>query len=357
MATRVVKCPSIHFRRSTVKRHRPYSSVSFSGAGFLMSYHLGVAQCLLEHGVLKIEGEQVVTGVSGGSIVAASLVYGIEPNDSMGEVLKVASSARKNALNIYKPGYSVLDIMELHIKDRLLEKFISNEERMQILLKTKKQLRIGLTDRRFMPPITSAIRSAPHGRSRYWEKKMQAYRYIDTFDTPDDVVASSLLSSYLPGVTGPLFGKFSGQNVAIKKAQRRLKGLCKLGYVKDYHGYSIPHLDNEDNRIIFLDGGLVNTWPVIDDTTLVVTPLNIRSNKHDVICPSVNNHFSYYVQVSPQAQIGYHMDNMETFLHIAWSSVDSKLQEWFSAGHDDAKQFLENRNMLFKISRQSISIP
>mmetsp|Transcript_14594 Transcript_14594/g.21517 ORF Transcript_14594/g.21517 Transcript_14594/m.21517 type:complete len:122 (+) Transcript_14594:1054-1419(+) len=118
----------------------------------------------------------------------------------------------------------------------------------------------------------------------------------------------------------------------------------------------MPHLEDEDHRVTFLDGGLVNTWPVIDDTTLIVTPLNIRSDKHDIICPPVTNDFSYYVQVSPQNYIGYHMDNVETFLLIAWSSVDSKLQEWFSAGHDHAKQFLQNKSMLFKISRQIVSI-
>mmetsp|Transcript_14594 Transcript_14594/g.21516 ORF Transcript_14594/g.21516 Transcript_14594/m.21516 type:complete len:126 (+) Transcript_14594:451-828(+) len=96
-----------------------------------MSYHLGVAKCLLDHGILKTGEEQIVTGVSGGALVAASLVYGIEPIDSMEEVLKVASSARKNALNIYKPGYSVLDIVELHIKEQFLKKFLSNEEQMQ----------------------------------------------------------------------------------------------------------------------------------------------------------------------------------------------------------------------------------
>jgi hypothetical protein len=51
-------------------------NVSFSGSGFLMSYHMGVLNVLQQRGVL-VRGESHVAGASGGALVASAWVCGL----------------------------------------------------------------------------------------------------------------------------------------------------------------------------------------------------------------------------------------------------------------------------------------
>ena len=77
---------------------RRLSSISFSGAGFLTCYHLGVANCLLENGLICLdpphhssaEAPSVMTGVSGGALASSALICGIPPEQCMEAMLKVA---------------------------------------------------------------------------------------------------------------------------------------------------------------------------------------------------------------------------------------------------------------------------
>lgn len=49
-------------------------SISFSGSGFLATYQLGVAQCLLNHAPWILNTAPRVFGASAGSLVAAAVV-------------------------------------------------------------------------------------------------------------------------------------------------------------------------------------------------------------------------------------------------------------------------------------------
>ena len=92
-------------------------SFGFSGAGFLTCYHLGVAECLLKHGKLLAPGElpkddegtheaPIMTGVSGGALVATAVSLGIRPEDGMKATMAIAEHTRKagGLLDHLRPG-------------------------------------------------------------------------------------------------------------------------------------------------------------------------------------------------------------------------------------------------------------
>lgn len=58
-------------------------SISFSGSGFMATYQLGVAQCLLNYAPWKIRSAPCILGASAGSLVAAAVVCEV----SLGEEL------------------------------------------------------------------------------------------------------------------------------------------------------------------------------------------------------------------------------------------------------------------------------
>lgn len=97
------------------------SSFGFSGAGFLTCYHLGVAHCLLKHGLMLGSGElpnessPTITGVSGGALVATAVSVGISPHDGMNATLEIAKRARQEGglLDHLQPGY-VVNSSSLH---------------------------------------------------------------------------------------------------------------------------------------------------------------------------------------------------------------------------------------------------
>jgi predicted acylesterase/phospholipase RssA len=114
------------------------SSFGFSGAGFLTCYHLGVAECLLKHGHLLQRGQlptsksndtttvtvtvtdtdnnnnkdtmmssPMLTGVSGGALVAAAVSIGIRPEDGMNAMAEIVRRTRSvgGMMDHLRPGY------------------------------------------------------------------------------------------------------------------------------------------------------------------------------------------------------------------------------------------------------------
>lgn len=310
---------------------RRLSSISFSGAGFLTVYHLGVAQCLLDNGLISLQPSKdapILTGVSGGALVSSALVCGISPERSVEVIMEVASTARQQALNIFHPGYSLIDAVEQNLLPLLKE---MDDEQFQERLKNGR-LRIGLTDGRVFPPLGY---------------NPKAYRYIDTFESVEDIVAACVLSSYVPGVTGPL-SSFSIANRAVQRSQERLMELSKLGVVKDFDGQSIEETAKTTSPI-FMDGGFVNVWPLVDEKTLIVTPLSANFPGLDYICPPCCED-SNFLTVNPHCRLAVHSDNVSTFQDMIWSSVDDVLHQRFAQGHDNARDFLEKNNLLSSVT-------
>lgn len=54
-------------------------SISFSGSGFLATYQLGVAQCLLHYAPWMLRTAPYILGASAGSLVAAAVTCEISP--------------------------------------------------------------------------------------------------------------------------------------------------------------------------------------------------------------------------------------------------------------------------------------
>ncbi len=72
-------------------------SVSFSGAGFLESYHAGVAHLLTMRGALVTQDAPPVVflGSSAGSVVAGSLLTG-QPSDDIMAVPRFSLNLKEN---------------------------------------------------------------------------------------------------------------------------------------------------------------------------------------------------------------------------------------------------------------------
>lgn len=67
---------------------------SFSAAGLLFPYHLGVSQCLMEHGC--ITEKTPLSGSSAGALVSAVIASGVSMGDAMLATKDLASDCRKN---------------------------------------------------------------------------------------------------------------------------------------------------------------------------------------------------------------------------------------------------------------------
>ncbi|KAL3774623.1 hypothetical protein ACHAWO_001994 [Cyclotella atomus] len=313
-------------------------SFGFSGAGFLGCYHVGVAACLHRQGILPNPNDSsngtsppLVTGVSAGSMIAAAVLAGVQPDpDGMEVVLEAARKTRALAksndfnvsLDVLTPGFSLIDQVEEPFQvslvkalgGRIPEKISdqiddSNVYDIDPNLFQRRfpdgSLRLGLTDRRVFGPRSI----------------LESYRYVDSFRNVDDIIATCMLSSYIPGGTGPLhlhdkmpeflIGLFGSNNNSgstarsvkdntindtVHRAGTRLREIEAAGLVK--HGRTglpvLPQKPNQEteldqkpivlNSTDFWDGGIADVFPTFDDRTIIIAPVNgFFSNP--AICP------------------------------------------------------------------------
>ena len=396
-------------------------SIGFSGAGFLGCYHVGVAAALEKHGWMMQNNTQqtpsapLLTGVSAGSMIAASIHAGVSPEpDGMEVVLTAARRTRElpiSILDALTPGYSLIDAVEGPFRMAIVKAMggtlPSNRSRSDDysldslslydvdpdLFRRRfptGSLRIGLTDKRallssFPPP--SPLSSLP-----------SAYRYVDSYRNVEDIVASCMLSSYIPGVTGPLMKdniaeKLLGAlyniaqsekdkqntvkasaNDAMIRAARQLNEMRRLGMVKDgrTHDRIEPDHNTEEHETThFWDGGIADVFPTFDDGTIIVSPIN-GIYKNPAICPSLQEQhnekeeggqslksesLSYlirsYIPTLPatfrhcsKSHLGLNVENARAVKAMLLSSDDAQLYLRFRDGYDDATRFLSDRNLL-----------
>lgn len=335
--------PSRKFSSSTTsaqKPHHHFPSYGFSGAGFLGCYHVGVAACLRKHGHLPHPESKgvmpLLTGVSAGSMISAAIVVGVDPEvDGMEIVLEAARRTRKLSkqfsttipLDALTPGLSLIDQVEGPFREALVKalggycvmdettgKFTIHDIDPEIFGRRVQPglLRIGLTDKRGLWPT-------PVGTLR--QRYMDSYCYVDSYRDIEDVIACSMLSSYVPGLTGSLNGvkddlpaflsgllsndnnngldKGSSSNNSIRndttvRAGLRLNEMTNLGMVK-YGSTGLPvigigedeSVNNTDanNSTLYWDGGIVDVFPTIDEHTVVISPLNGFYDQNPSICP------------------------------------------------------------------------
>ena len=328
------------------------TSIGFSGAGFLTCYHLGVADCLLQQGILTKSGEKplpsspILTGVSGGALCAAGMTAGVSPENGMNNLLHVTNiTTQQGRLDALTPGYSLIDQVEANFAQSLKQALGGTSddcyedydvELLQERLKNSR-LRIGFTDRRVFPPFANNLR---------------AYFYIDKFRNVEDIVAACILSSYVPFVTGPAWGSQHSSNLAVKRAKERIHEMVELGFVKNGETGDVVQprreekfiLDVFQNREYFWDGGLVNVFPVVDDSTVIVTPICARFSPNPYISPAVEEDDDKWnwlvpptIRLTDNAELFLNSANIETLRQMALSSNHVVLQQRFAQGYDDAR--------------------
>lgn len=321
---------------------RFFTSISFSGAGFLACYHLGVAECLLRQKLLSLSSSQdddsspmIVTGVSGGALVASAVLAGVTPADGMSAALAISQATRKHRLDALQPGFSLVDEMYTHFQQ--LVRDAVQEDPELFLKRVNGKLRIGLTDRRVFPPVG---------------ENPKAYAFVDTYRSVEDVLAAALLSSYIPGVTGPVGGTWDTRHSALPWASRQVNAMIAAECVKHgVTGLPIPPLPSDlSSREICWDGGLVNAFPIVDQDTLMVAPVAVYFPQHEhTINPAIQNHHSTFVRVVRLNEfVSFHLtrENAIRMRQIVMSSDAATLQARFAEGFDDAQRYLERNNLM-----------
>ncbi|KAE8656366.1 Acyl transferase/acyl hydrolase/lysophospholipase superfamily protein isoform 2 [Hibiscus syriacus] len=138
---------------------------SFSGGGFLLPYHLGVAQFLIEKGYIK--ETTPLAGTSAGAIVSAVIASGA----TMDEALKVGkilgNDCRLNG-TAFRLGAALRDLLAEHLPD-------------DTHTKSNGRVRVAITQ----------ILWRPRGL------------LVDQFDSKEDLINAVVASSFIPGYAAP----------------------------------------------------------------------------------------------------------------------------------------------------------
>ncbi|KAL4383099.1 hypothetical protein GQ457_15G027760 [Hibiscus cannabinus] len=138
---------------------------SFSGGGFLLPYHLGVAQFLIEKGYIK--ETTPLAGSSAGAIVCAVIASGA----TMDEALKVGKILGNDCLlngTAFRLGVALRDLLDKHLPD-------------DTHIKSSGRIRVAITQ----------ILWRPRGL------------LVDQFDSKEDLINAVVASSFIPGYLAP----------------------------------------------------------------------------------------------------------------------------------------------------------
>jgi len=250
-------------------------------------------------------------------------------------VLNIVKDAREKTgiLDCLTPGFSLIDAAEPFI----LQALQTAAKKTNHL--PDKCLRIALTHpREFINPRVPTLES---------------YRYLDTFRNVEDIVAASILSSWVPGVTGPA-NVTDKVNTVVRRSFEHLAG---DGGAPLTHGVSETGVDIGDDlrgragavstTRVYWDGGLCNMWPIVDDQTLIVTPLNGMFSPNPFIAPAGRDGGKgRMMKVTDTAHVGVHRENAQVALRMMISSDDEVIEGIFKDGYDDTRRYLKDNNLL-----------
>jgi hypothetical protein len=138
---------------------------SFSAAGLLFPYHLGVAQCLIEKGYLT--ENTPLAGSSAGAIVCAVIASGESMKEALRATKVLAEDCRSNG-TAFRLGAVLRGV---------LEKFLPDD----VHIKASGRIRVAITQV-FRSPIALLI---------------------DQFDSKEDLINAVITSSFIPGYLAP----------------------------------------------------------------------------------------------------------------------------------------------------------
>ncbi|KAK2897587.1 hypothetical protein Q8A73_013967 [Channa argus] len=153
-------------------------SISFSGSGFLATYQLGVAKCLLNYAPWIIRTAPCVLGASAGSLVAAAVVCEMNPSTICDEMLHFAKKMKAFTLGPFNPSINVFHWLEF-----VLNKYLPSDAHQL----ASGRLVVGMT--------------------RLTDGK---HIVMSEFHSKEDVVQALLCSCFVPGYCGMQAPSFKG---------------------------------------------------------------------------------------------------------------------------------------------------
>lgn len=211
------------------------------------------------------------------------------------------------------------------------------------------RLRIGLTDSGCFPFLSS-------------RRRHEACVYVDEYESISEILAACVLSSYVPGLTGPSpLQRSHRSHPAVARAEQVVHRMRKRGAVKDRHGTVRSRMMERGGR--FWDGGLTNVFPVVNRETVLVTPFAGRF-KNPTIKPQTMTPYSLIpdddgrglslpwslLPANNNDRLDVYFSNARAMRYIALSSSDEALESWFMQGYDDAARFLKEKGALTQFS-------
>jgi hypothetical protein len=234
-----------------------------------------------------------------------------------------------------------------------------DEEEVLRRIDNGRLLRIGLTDSGSFPNVRD---------------RRSAYLYVDQYESVEEIISACILSSFVPGLTGPaapFFGVGSNtttttstttkKNTAVRRATHRLQDMRQRGAIKDVTGRPVYQLASSNSQ--FWDGGLSDTFPVIDSNTCIVTPFCGSFGTNPSISPaSTKEQQQQQPQQPPQSimtkeeeeeeeqrsmrdihdrvvQLDVSLQNLQTIRCMAFSSPDHLLESWYEQGYNAANRY------------------
>ncbi|KAM3368736.1 hypothetical protein ACQJBY_016951 [Aegilops geniculata] len=138
---------------------------SFSAAGLLFPYHLGVAQCLLDKGY--ITERTPLAGSSAGAIICAVIASGKTMQEAL-QVTKILAEDCRSKGTAFRLGAVLKDV---------LEKFLPDD----LHISCNGRIRVAITQ----------LSWRPRGL------------LVDQFDSKEDVINAIITSSFIPGYLAP----------------------------------------------------------------------------------------------------------------------------------------------------------
>ncbi|KAM8777482.1 patatin-like phospholipase domain-containing protein 5 [Rhynchonycteris naso] len=154
-------------------------NLSFSGAGFLGLYHVGVTHCLRERAPRLLRGARRVYGSSSGSLNALCLIMDKPSDFSCSHLLSLVNKVNQLSLGIFHPAFEPIE----HIKQQLQD---------------------------FLPPDIHILASQRLGISlTHWP---DGNNFIVTdFASRDEVIQALICSLYFPFYCGVIPPQFRGE--------------------------------------------------------------------------------------------------------------------------------------------------
>ena len=290
-------------------------SISFSGAGFLGVYHAGASSYLLSRGLLLPNSpRQTLLGSSAGALMGAGVQCNLAPEATL-EIAAALSAAARAAgpLNSLTPGFSLLDSL-LPLLDQHLLAAIGPDRAAADghVRNTLTNLRVYLTP---PTPLSGAFSYSSHC-------------YLDTFPDLNILTAACLLSSYVPVGTGPLSPR---PGDAVARAAKALEAVEPSRDGKD--GEDAVRLPA---RGLWYDGGLAAMWPTVNTSTLVVSPVSIRSSRNICISPPPSS--GLYVPGGNGIEVNVSLPNASAVHRMLHPSTDDEYRKIFESGYEDARR-------------------